>query len=117
MSGTVSYYAGQAAEDIVANAYLRDGYQPKARRWRGPGGEIDLIFEKLGALVFVEVKKSRDFASAAARISERQMQRIYVSASGFLASMPMGQDTESRFDAALVDSTGRVKILENAFGI
>ncbi len=117
MSGTMSYHAGLCAEDIVADAYRRAGFEPKARRWRGPGGEIDLIFEKLGALVFVEVKKSRDFASAAAQLTERQMQRIYTSASGFLATMPLGQNTESRFDAALVDATGRVEILENAFGI
>jgi putative endonuclease len=116
MGGQVSYHAGLAAEDIVANAYCRDGWRPKARRWRGPGGEIDLIFEKLGALAFVEVKKSRDFASAAARLTERQMQRIYASAGAFLASMPMGQNTESRFDAALVDASGDVHIVENAFG-
>ena len=117
MSGAVSYHAGLSAEDIVCDAYCRNGYAPKARRWRGQGGEIDLIFEKLGALVFVEVKKSRDFAGAAARLSERQMQRIYSAASGFLASMPQGQNTESRFDAALVDGTGAVEIVENAFGI
>ena len=117
MSGATSYHAGYCAEDIVTDTYRRNGYEPKERRWRGPGGEIDLIFEKLGALVFVEVKKSRSFASAAARLSERQMQRIYASASGFLASMPLGQNTESRFDAALVDATGAVRIVENAFGI
>ena len=116
MAGSVSYRAGLCAEDAVARRYERDGYTPRARRWRGPGGEIDLIFEKLGGLVFVEVKKSRDFATAAARLSERQMQRIYASAAGFLASMPLGQDTEARFDAALVDETGAVRIVENAFG-
>lgn len=116
MSGETSYHAGICAEAIVEASYRRHGYEPRARRWRGPGGEIDLIFEKLGALVFVEVKKSRDFASAAARITERQMRRIYASAAGYLAAMPDGQDTEARFDAALVDATGRVEILENAFG-
>ncbi|MCG6902450.1 MAG: YraN family protein [Rhodobacter sp.] len=117
MSGVVSYLAGLSAEDCVAETYRRAGYAPLVRRWRGPGGEIDLVFEKRGALVFVEVKKSRDFATAAARLSERQMQRIYASASGFLASMPLGQDTEARFDVALVNAEGRVRILENAFGM
>ncbi len=117
MSGSVSHHAGLSAEDSVAERYRRQGYTPKARRWRGPGGEIDLIFERLGALVFVEVKKSRDFATAAARLSERQMQRIFAAASGFLAGMPQGQDTETRFDAALVDATGAIEIVENAFGL
>ncbi len=116
MSGPISYHAGLAAEDIVARDYARRGFQLCERRWRGPGGEIDLIFQKAGALVFVEVKKSRDFARAAARISARQIERIYASASGYLARMPTGQDTDSRFDAAFVNRSGAVQILENAFG-
>ena len=116
MSGLMSYCAGVAAEDTVAETYRRRGYAQKAKRWRGQGGEIDLIFEKLGALVFVEVKKSRSFATAALRLTDRQMQRIYTAAGAYLATMPMGQDTEARFDAALVDADGRVEIVENAFG-
>ena len=117
MSGAVSYHAGLAAEDIVATDYLRRGFALREKRWRGPGGEIDLIFEKAGALSFVEVKKARDFAVAAARITQRQIERIYASAGGYLATMPNGMDTESRFDAALVDGSGDLEILENAFGL
>lgn len=115
MSGAVSYHAGLAAEEIVARQYTEQGFTLRERRWRGQGGEIDLIFEKAGALVFVEVKKARDFAAAAARITARQIERIYNSAAGYLACMPLGQLTESRFDAALVDGTGSVEIVENAF--
>lgn len=115
MTGAVSYHAGLAAEDIVARVYGRLGYALLERRWRGPGGEIDLIFENAGALVFVEVKKARDFAAAAARITPRQIARINSSASCYLATCPGGQDTESRFDAALVNSSGAVEIVENAF--
>jgi len=113
MSGAVSHHAGLSAEDSVARRY---GLPERARRWRGPGGEIDLILEDAGRLIFVEVKKSRDFASAAARVTHRQMQRVAASASAFLAEMPMGQNTEVRFDVALVDRTGAIDILENAFG-
>ncbi len=116
MTGRTSYFAGAAAEDTVAETYRRRGYVQKAKRWRGQGGEIDLIFEKLGALVFVEVKKSRSFAAAALRLTDRQMQRIHAAAGGYLATMPMGQNTEARFDAALVDASGQVEIVENAFG-
>jgi len=115
MSGAVSYHAGLAAEDIVARDYERRGFVLRERRWRGLGGEIDLIFEKAGALVFVEVKKARDMSRAAARITRRQIHRIYAAAGGYLASMPAGLNTESRFDAALVDGIGAVEILENAF--
>ena len=114
MSGRVSYYSGLAAEEIVARDYERRGYMLREQRWRGPGGEIDLIFEKAGALVFVEVKKARDFALAAARITQRQVDRILTSASCYLGRMPSGQNTEVQVDAALVDGRGKIQILENA---
>lgn len=117
MSGSVSHHAGAAAEDIVARDYARRGFTLRERRWRGPGGEIDLIFQKADGLIFVEVKKARSFARAAARISRRQIDRIYASAGGYLATMPTGQDTDSRFDAAFVDGAGAVEVLENAFGL
>jgi len=117
MSGSVGYLSGLSAEDIVETDYIRGGYDLLERRWRGTGGEIDLIFRKGDAIVFVEVKKSRSFESAAARVSERQMARIYASAGGYLAQCSAGQDTESRFDVALVDGVGATQVLENAFGL
>jgi putative endonuclease len=117
MSGAVGYHAGLCAEDIVATRYERGGYDLLERRWRGKGGEIDLIFGKDDAIFFVEVKKSRDFATAAARLSARQMQRIYDSAGAYLANAPGGQDTDVRFDVALVDAIGATQIIENAFGL
>ncbi|MGB5734927.1 MAG: YraN family protein, partial [Thiohalocapsa sp.] len=116
MSGLVSHCAGLAAEDIVLRDYRQRGYRVLAQRWRGQGGEIDLIFAFGDAVVFVEVKKARDIATAAARLSERQMQRLYNSAGGFLAGQPNGMNTEARFDVALVNGTGAFEILENAFG-
>ena len=58
MSGKTAYLAGLSAEDQVARLYETHGYHLRARRWRGRGGEIDLIFEKSGEITFVEVKKS-----------------------------------------------------------
>ncbi len=112
----VSYHAGQAAEQIVAADYERRGYRIRQRRWRGRAGEIDLIAEGPEGLVFIEVKKSRSFDSAAARITPRQIARITASAMQFLDGEPAGQLTDMRFDAALVDAVGAVQIIENAFG-
>lgn len=115
MSGQVSYYAGLSAEEQVALHYQRHGLQIADQRWRGTGGEIDLIAQDGNALVFIEVKKSRSFAKAAERVSPRQMRRIYSAASEYLANAPQGQDTDCRFDVALVNGTGQIQILENAF--
>ena len=113
---SLSYHAGNAAELQVAEDYERRGYCVLHRRWRGAGGEIDLIVRNADGLAFVEVKKSTSFDTAAARISRRQMDRICASAAQFVEQEPAGQLTEMRFDAALVNSCGQVKIIENAFG-
>lgn len=86
-----------------------------ARRWRGPGGEIDLILRDGKRIVFVEVKSGATHAAAAERVSLRQAGRIAASASAFLAGEPAGQDTEMAFEVALVDGIGRIEIVENAF--
>lgn len=117
MSGTVSYHAGLAAEDQVATLYARKGMEIAARRWRGRAGEIDLVVRDGAGFVFIEVKKSDSHAHAAERLSRRQMDRICLSASEYVADAPGGQLTDMRFDVALVDALGRVEILENAFGL
>jgi putative endonuclease len=116
MSGATSYYAGFVAEDQVAAAYQQRGHELRQARWRGEGGEIDLILNHGAGLIFVEVKRARDFARAAERVSARQRQRIHAAASEYLATMPNGQDTETRFDVALVNGIGQIEIIENAFG-
>lgn len=113
MTGRVSYQAGLSAEDIVSRHYAAQGFDERERRWRGPGGEVDLVLSQDGTIVFVEVKKSRDFATAAARITARQLRRIGQSALGYMASLRDGQDSDSRIDVALVDGQGFVEVLEN----
>lgn len=115
MSGAVSYHSGRVAEDQVAQIYSRAGRQIAARRWRGQSGEIDLIARDGAGVIFIEVKKSTTHAMAAERLSNRQMARIYGAAAEFLAGEPGGQATSARFDVALVDSMGRIEVLENAF--
>ncbi len=114
--GVLAYQAGQSAEIRVASDYESRGYVIAHRRWRGAGGEIDLIARNADGLVFIEVKKSSGFDMAAARISQRQINRICDSAAQFLEQEPMGQLTNVRFDAALVNAAGQIKIIENAFG-
>jgi putative endonuclease len=114
--GQLSYHSGLAAEKRVAQDYAARGLPMVRERWRGCGGEIDLIVRNGTGLVFVEVKKSRSFARAADRLGRAQMARIYAAASEFLEQEPDGQLTEVRFDVALIDAQGQMKILENALG-
>ncbi len=95
-------------------AYLGHGYRMVARRWRGPAGEIDLVMEKDGDVIFVEVKASRTHALAAAALSRRQIGRLMRSAEHCLGSFPKGSSTPMRFDVALVDGQGRMDVIMNA---
>lgn len=115
MSGKTSYLAGLAAEDSVEADYARSGHDIAARRWRGRGGEIDIVARDGEGFIFIEVKKARDFARAAERITRRQMQRIFSAASEFAAGQPKGMLTPMRFDVALVNQAGERQIIENAF--
>ena len=116
LRGQTADAAGRAAEAMVARAYARQGLPVISHRWRGLSGEIDLIARNGDGLIFIEVKKSRTHARAAQSLSPRQMQRLYGAAAEFLDTQPNGSLTEARFDVALVDETGRIDIIENAFG-
>ena len=109
-----NYHAGLSAEQSVQHLYERRGARLRDARWRGPYGEIDLIFSEGETVVFVEVKKSRTHAQAAQRLSARQMQRILHSAEHYLGSCPKGALTDARLDVALVDSHGVVYLLPNS---
>ncbi|MEM1432139.1 MAG: YraN family protein [Pseudomonadota bacterium] len=113
--GARSHRAGGAAEESVARHYSAAGLGVADRRWRGQSGEIDLVTQDGDGLVFVEVKQARSFAQAAERVTQRQIARITAAASEYLARMPLGQATPVRFDVALVNGTGEVQVLENAF--
>ena len=112
--GKTAYHAGIAAEETVARSYIRKGYRLIAQRWRGRGGEIDLIVQQGDVFVFVEVKKSSSFAQAAIRITPAQKARIFAAANQFVSAKPLGLLSEMRFDAALVDAAGQIEIIENA---
>lgn len=113
-TGHTNYLAGLAAEQAVAARYLRTGHRLAAHRWRGSCGEIDLIFERDGTCIFVEVKKSKGFDRAAESLGPRQMQRLFDAAEEFLSAQPKGSLTPARFDVALVDQMGEIRLLENA---
>jgi putative endonuclease len=109
MSGARSYYAGLAAEEAVQRHYEKQGHDLLAHRWRGTGGEIDLIFEKGEGLVFVEVKTSTSLEAAIASLSVRQIGRITDAAAEFAG------DTlrPIRIDLAAVDGAGHVEVIAN----
>jgi putative endonuclease len=110
LRGTLGYLSGHAAEELVAGHYAAAGAVILARRWRGRAGEIDLVVREDARIVFVEVKRAENHATAAERLGPVQMARIRGAALEFVAQEPAGQDCEMRFDVALVDGAGRLEI-------
>ncbi len=113
--GAMSHAAGMAAEGQIEADYVRRGFSPAHRRWRGKGGEIDLVMRSGDNVIFVEVKQSRSFDDALQSLTDRQVTRLYAAAEEFLASEPRGSLTDVRFDVALVRQSGEYRIIENAF--
>jgi len=113
--GLTAYHGGAAAEEIVARTYGAAGYAVLKRRWRGQGGEIDLILGRNDVTIFVEVKKSVTFASAITQLRPRQIARLCASAEDYMGSHAHVGAVECRFDVALVNGAGQVEIIENAF--
>ncbi|MEO0401955.1 MAG: YraN family protein [Pseudomonadota bacterium] len=114
--GRISYLAGLAAEDVVMRDYIGRGFGLLDSRWRGKRGEIDLVLKDGAGVVFVEVKKARDFDSAMSRVTPAQVRRLYATGEEYLAGLPNGSLTDVRFDVALVNDAGQVDVVENAFG-
>ena len=114
MSGKTSYLAGLAAEESVARSYRARGCSIIAQRWRGQRGEIDIVARDGDTVVFIEVKKSKNFARAAERLSAAQINRLYTTAEQYLCTLPTGLQTNARFDVVLLDAMGQHQIVENA---
>ncbi len=107
---------GQKAEELCADLLQKAGLRILARNWRCRLGEIDLVAEEAGTLVFAEVRLRRDarFGGAAESITAAKRARIVAAARLYLAgrtAMPC------RFDVLLLDSLApaRVRWIRDAF--
>ncbi|MDY4976428.1 MAG: YraN family protein [Clostridia bacterium] len=86
-----------------AARYLRKkGYQRVAANYSCQYGEVDLIVQKPGILVFAEVKtrQSRDFGAPAEAVGFRKQEKIKLVAQEFLLSYD--EDVDVRFDVVEV---------------
>lgn len=108
--------AGARAEDRCAELLRAAGLTLVERNWRCRLGEIDLIAEDRGVLVFAEVRLRRafGFGGAGESITAAKRARIVAAAGLYLARRPQAQ---CRFDVFLVEGpAGDVKWIRDAFG-
>ena len=69
---------GNDGEEAAANYLKKQGYVICARNYRVPVGEIDLIVNKNGTIIFVEVKTRRSLrcGEASLAVNFRKQQKI-----------------------------------------
>ena len=107
---------GQKAEELCADLLQKAGLRILARNWRCRLGEIDLVAEEAGTLVFAEVRLRRDarFGGAAESVTAAKRARIVAAARLYLAGRAQ---VPCRFDVLLLDGLvpARVQWIRNAF--
>lgn len=113
---------GAVAENIATDHLTKRGYKIRERNYRTRNGEIDIIAEKDGTLVFCEVraKTGKSFGSAEESITEKKKARLIALAEAYLGDT--GEQPDScRIDiiAIKLDANGglmRLNLIENATG-
>ena len=110
---------GKVGEDLACRELARRGYAILDRRYRTRYGEIDIIANAGGTIVFVEVKaRAGDaYGGSVAAVTPSKQQRIVRMASDFLARRGL-QDQPCRFDVVTVDfedGRARIEVYPHAF--
>lgn len=113
---------GQASEAWAEQFLRAKGYRILERNLRTSIGELDLVAEDAGVLVFVEVKarSSEAFGGALLAVDRRKQAKLVRLASQYLAQRHWS-DRACRFDVVLVQSQpsapGQIEHLQNAFEV
>jgi putative endonuclease len=111
---------GQASELLAERFLQAKGYRILARNLRTSLGELDLVADDHGVLVFVEVKAraTETFGGAVLAVDRRKRAKLTRLASQYLSQCHLS-DRACRFDVVLVQgnppSQGLIEHLQNAF--
>ncbi len=111
---------GRRGEAWAAAELTRRSYTILARNWRCPYGEIDIVAEHDGWLVFVEVRtrRGRALGTPEASITPRKQARLIRAAESYLLDIGAG-DIDWRIDVVAIElspdgRSKRITVYENA---
>ena len=109
---------GNKGEKIAENYLVEKNYLILEKNWRYLKAEIDLIAQKEGFIIFVEVKtrSSINFGYPESFVSEKQQKRIILAANEYLQKNDI--QSEARFDIISITidkNTDTIKHIEDAF--
>jgi len=113
---------GAQGEALAAEHYAQDGYTLRESNYRTRHGELDLILEKDGLLVFAEVKTRAPSARVSGReaVDAHKQRKLILAAQHYLQQHKLGEPF-IRFDVVEVElpAAGLPAIhrIEDAFGL
>lgn len=112
---------GAIGEAAAVRLLQRRGYRIRKRNFRCPLGELDLVAERNGTTVFIEVKTrtTAEYGVPFEAVSPAKQRRLTLLATYYLKGRRL-LDQPCRFDAVsvLVTPTGRIvriDLMEDAF--
>lgn len=97
------------------------GYKKILRNYRCPLGEIDLIAEDAGTLVFIEIKtrRGRSLGYAKEAVDARKRRQLSKVALAYMKANDRFE-TRARFDVVAISLFGgkpRIEVIKNAFDL
>lgn len=115
-SARIAAQLGGHRGEALAAWFLRlQFYRIVARRYKTPVGEIDLIAERWGTTVFVEVKARSQAGTEAETLEAVNRSRISRAAQYWLARHPGKAETSLRFDVIFLARGRWPRHVINAF--
>ncbi|HZU99763.1 MAG TPA: YraN family protein [Planctomycetota bacterium] len=109
---------GKRGEEAAARLALRRGANVIARNYAAEGGELDLVLDEEGTVVFCEVKTRRSRGSGFEAVTPRKQERITRAACAFLRERGL-ERAPCRFDVVVVvpigEGTCSIQWMKDAF--
>ncbi|HEX6542601.1 MAG TPA: YraN family protein [Ktedonobacterales bacterium] len=103
---------GSAGERLAAGWLEARGYRVLARNWRCAYGELDVVAEEQGELVFVEVKTRRGVAHGAPEEAITATKRAHLIAAAQSYLMEQQRETQScRIDVVAIQLDGQGRLI------
>ncbi len=96
---------GKRGEQWAADALRASGYRILERRWRIPGGEIDIVAEDAAGLAFVEVKsrQGQAFGPPELALTRRKLALLHRAAEQWLLQQVGDEPVAWRIDVVAVE--------------
>jgi putative endonuclease len=120
--GPATKEIGAHGEELAAKHLAASGYRLLHRNWRWRQGELDLVVEKDGEIVFVEVKarRSHAFGTPEEAVTRTKQRKLIRTAYAYLARQG-NPNTRWRIDVIALDLNAqgevvRLEHFENAVG-